>query len=268
VKRRPKTKNFTLMIVPSDGSATRTYKLRKIWIKFLAFFLLLLLLISIVIGTTYTKLVQTALDFQQLKEDFEIVVSEREKIHNILRDIQKLRFYKNQVTNTLTGYVDMKKITTDSVQIDSPVEEFSLQSREETSQVAMTFQDYPVNVPLDGFITRKFELSGGEYTHPGIDIAATKGAPIKAAGGGIVVFADWTRSFGNTVVILHENGFHSHYSHCQTLLVKAGDMVSSDTVIATAGNTGQRTSGVHLHFELWRGNIPLDPQVFLNKLSN
>ena len=255
------------MVVPENDSATRSFRIRKLWIRIIGVLIFIFLSTSIVVGITYGKLVKTAVDFIELQENYQLLLSEREKIHEILRDLRKLQFYKEQVTNTLTGYVDLKNIATDTIAIDSPIEDFSMQAREEADDLALTFKDYPVFSPLDGFITRKLELSGGDYNHPGIDIAATKGAPVKSAGGGVVIFAGWNREFGNTIIILHDGGFHTHYSHCQSIQVKAGDVVTPGFVIGTAGNTGIRSSGVHLHFELWRNNLPLDPLKFI-KISN
>ena len=226
--RSKASKSYTIMVVPENDSATRSFRIRKLWIRIIGVLIFIFLSTSIVVGITYGKLVKTAVDFIELQENYQLLLSEREKIHEILRDLRKLQFYKEQVTNTLTGYVDLKNIATDTIAIDSPIEDFSMQAREEADDLALTFKDYPVFSPLDGFITRKLELSGGDYNHPGIDIAATKGAPVKSAGGGVVIFAGWNREFGNTIIILHDGGFHTHYSQCQSIQVKDGDVVTVD----------------------------------------
>ena len=266
--RKKSAKIYTIMVVPENESTTRSFTIRTLWLKIIGAAILFIISVAIIVGITYGKLVKTAIDFSNLQEDYQLLISEREKIHEILRDLRTLQFYKKQVTNTLTGYVDLKKIARDTIAIDSPIEEYSFRAREEAEELAITFKDYPVLSPLDGFITRKLELSGGEYNHPGIDIAATKGAPVKAAGGGVVIFSGWNREFGNTIIILHDGGFHTHYSHCQNMLVKAGDAVTPGMVIGTAGNTGIRSSGVHLHFELWKNDLPLDPLKFIKKLND
>lgn len=99
--------------------------------------------------------------------------------------------------------------------------------------------------------------------HYGIDIIAPKGTPIKSITSGVVIFSDWTMKTGNTIVIKHPNDLLSVYKHNEKLLRNSGDIVKAGEAIAIIGNTGELTSGPHLHFELWYRQKPLNPKEFI-----
>lgn len=99
----------------------------------------------------------------------------------------------------------------------------------------------------------------GTRTHKGIDMTAPTGAPVHAARGGQVIRAEAsTGGFGNVVVIDHGSGIHSYYGHLSAIGVKEGDMVETGAPIGEVGSTG-RSSGPHLHFEVRRDGVSVDP---------
>ena len=94
--------------------------------------------------------------------------------------------------------------------------------------------------------------------HTGIDIKAPRGRTIQAARGGRVEYSGWMGGYGRVVVIDHGDGYSTLYAHCTSLSVRKGQSVSQGQAIATVGTTG-RTTGPHLHFEVRRGNNPVNP---------
>ena len=80
---------------------------------------------------------------------------------------------------------------------------------------------------------------------------------------GFVIASDWTLETGNTIAIQHDNNVVSFYKHNANLLKKVGDRVKLAEAIAIIGNTGENTSGPHLHFELWKGGKPVNPQEYI-----
>ena len=103
----------------------------------------------------------------------------------------------------------------------------------------------------------------GRYSyHSGIDIAASYGASIRAADGGKVTFAGYKGSYGNLVVITHDNGTQTYYGHNSSLLVSAGQKVSKGQAIARAGSTG-RSTGTHCHFEVRVRGSAVNPLNYL-----
>ena len=114
--------------------------------------------------------------------------------------------------------------------------------------------------PVKGMITEKFNPKDKHYA---VDIALAKNTPIKSILSGRVIFADWTPNTGNVVIIRHNSGFISIYKHAASVTVSQGDIVRTGEVIALAGSTGQESTGVHLHFELWKDGYPIDPSIFI-----
>ena len=134
-----------------------------------------------------------------------------------------------------------------------------------TKEKPKTASTGPFSWPISGRITSYF---GGRYIfgrysyHSGIDIAASYGASIRAADGGKVTFAGYKGSYGNLVVITHDNGTQTYYGHNSSLLVSAGQKVSKGQAIARAGSTG-RSTGTHCHFEVRVRGSAVNPLNYL-----
>ncbi len=105
---------------------------------------------------------------------------------------------------------------------------------------------------------RRHPILGRRMMHNGIDMAAPIGTPVVAAKEGRVIFAGWSGGYGLHVVIRHNNGFTTSYSHLSKSFVKVGDWVKAGQRIANVGNTG-RSTGPHLHFEIRKYGQALDP---------
>jgi len=114
--------------------------------------------------------------------------------------------------------------------------------------------------PVMGFITDSFNL---KTNHFALDIAAPKNSAIKSVLNGTVILSTWTPENGNIIVIQHPNDFISVYKHNSALLKKDGNFVSAGEPVALVGNTGELSSGYHLHFELWQKGVPVNPKDFI-----
>jgi peptidase M23-like protein len=119
---------------------------------------------------------------------------------------------------------------------------------------------FPVLPPVDGFLTRGFEPRIGHYA---LDMAVAEGTVVRAMSDGYVVLADWTHDGGYVIAIQHSGGYLSVYKHNQRLMKRVGDRVTAREPIAASGNTGEVTTGPHLHFELWHDGHAQDPTDFL-----
>jgi murein DD-endopeptidase MepM/ murein hydrolase activator NlpD len=113
--------------------------------------------------------------------------------------------------------------------------------------------------PIDGFISREFNPEEGHY---GIDVVAKTGTPVYAAASGYVIFSDYTVDDGYMIIIIHPNDYISIYKHCSSLLKQKRDKIIQSEMIALSGNTGHKSYGPHLHFEIWKNGLPLNPQKF------
>jgi murein DD-endopeptidase MepM/ murein hydrolase activator NlpD len=118
-------------------------------------------------------------------------------------------------------------------------------------------------VPISSsYGTRHDPFTGRLARHSGLDIPAAHGVPILASGGGRVVFAGRKGAYGQTVVIDHGDGLASLYGHASRILVRVGDIVLPQQKIALVGSTG-RSTGPHLHFEVIRHGVRVEPRQYL-----
>lgn len=115
--------------------------------------------------------------------------------------------------------------------------------------------------PVTGSVSSGFDA---EIGHFGVDILAPKDTPVKAILDGYVITSDWTLETGNTIGIQHRDDLVSFYKHNAVLLKKVGDYIPAGEAIALVGNTGEFSTGPHLHFELWQNGIPVDPSRYIN----
>lgn len=126
---------------------------------------------------------------------------------------------------------------------------------------------YPTAWPADGWITSHYgfrisPLPGARTFHTGTDIAAAYGTPIRATADGVVISAGHRKAYGYTVEIDHGFGIVTLYAHCSRLLAAEGDLVQRGEIIARMGATG-RATGPHLHYEVQRDGVQVDPEDYL-----
>lgn len=126
----------------------------------------------------------------------------------------------------------------------------------------------PSRTPIaNSYITSRFGRRadpfgrGGQY-HRGIDFHARTGDPVNAVADGVVSYAGVRSGYGKVVEIDHGNGYVTRYAHNSRLLVKVGDLVRAGDQVAKAGSTG-RSTGAHVHFEVWDHGKVVDPRKFL-----
>lgn len=122
--------------------------------------------------------------------------------------------------------------------------------------------------PLEGTVTSGFggrddPMNGTSDFHYGLDIAAAGGTPIGVIADGEVLETGVSASYGNYVVVSHEDGFTSLYAHCSEVTAAAGSLVRMGDQIALVGATG-RATGNHLHLEIWKNNNAVDPSSFVD----
>ncbi len=115
--------------------------------------------------------------------------------------------------------------------------------------------------PVKGTITTPFSTI---KKHFGVDIVASPDEVIKCALDGTVVIANWTSETGYIIGVQHSNNLFTLYKHNSALLKSVGDYVKAGEVIAIIGNTGEYTSGPHLHFELWYNSSPVNPVDYMS----
>lgn len=192
--------------------------------------------------------------------------------------LQKNEAYLASIKRVLAGEVDVAKFSKDSIlatetkptdlKAEAPSEE-ELKLRQEVAkedkynvfEKAQSKTSIVLFAPVKGMVTEKYNA---RTKHFSTDIAVPKNTPIKSVLSGTVIFAGWTPNTGNVAIIRHNNGFISVYKHAASLTASQGDAVKTGEAIAIAGSTGDESTGVHLHFELWKDGYPVDPQHFIS----
>ena len=139
-------------------------------------------------------------------------------------------------------------------------EQFNLTINKQDHFVTTNLSQIHFFTPLRGVVTNSFNA---ETNHYGTDIVAGPNEVIKSTLDGTVILASWTLETGYVIQIQHENNLVSVYKHNAELLKKAGSRVVAGEPIAIVGNSGELTTGPHLHFELWFNGRPLNPEDYM-----
>lgn len=184
--------------------------------------------------------------------------------------------YITSIKKALLGEVDIHKFNKDSlisveqqpVDRDLKASEKEIKLREKVAKEDKfnLFDKAKAKVsivlfpPVKGVIISKFN---SENKHYAVDVAVAKNTPIKAVYSGNVIFAEWTPTNGNVIIVRHNYGYISVYKHAASLTKEEGDIVKTGEVIGLAGSGGQESTGIQLHFELWKDGHPIDPSKFI-----
>jgi len=170
-------------------------------------------------------------------------------------------------STTTTNYDDIKnhKSKADSllrVELENQ-DKYNIYYHETKDIYDVTFlkNTHVLFTPVNGIITNRFNMS---KSHLGIDIVAKRNDAIKAIDDGVVLLSEWTVNTGHIIAIQHANNMISVYKHNSSLLKKEGEYVNAGDLIAIIGNSGELSSGPHLHFELWINGAAVDPLKYIS----
>ena len=186
--------------------------------------------------------------------------------------------YLQSIRSVLTGEAETGSLNRDSLMESpqppgeiEPIEPSRADSllREEVEQEdkynilasAADNVDFSLFPPVKGSISEGFNL---EDRHYAVDIVVPKNSAVKSVADGRVIFSEWTTQTGYVIIVRHNYGLLSVYKHNASLTKEQGDIVKTGEVIATAGSTGEYTSGPHLHFELWNEGVPVNPTDYID----
>ncbi len=200
------------------------------------------------------------------------------KTDSLVRTLYYTNKYLNNVRMVLRGDLENDEINRDSLfkqfKLDpstvdlSPIKEDSLLRAEvaledkynlfESSSGSTSIVFFP---PVSGTLSQAYDTQKKHYA---VDIVAPRETPVKAVADGTVIFAEWTADTGHVIILEHKDGLLSVYKHNGSLNKSQGDVVTSGEVIASVGNTGEYTTGPHLHFELWNNGAPVNPMDYID----
>ena len=280
-----------ILIIPDDKDEPKTY---SIPIQRLKLFKILaaLLVAHFVIGIfAYYKYFQVSAKNgelieinRQLEENNNRIYELAEAFENLETSQAKIKsmlgLSKSEVEQlTMDTRVPMPTYIPDARKAPSP-RSLTPQSQEQSAKEKIAFltrsksfihdleRSIPTYLPVEGVLTADYEegrMNSGR-PHRGIDIGAERGKLVHAAADGVVIFSGWTHDLGNLIIIYHGDGFFTYYGHNQELLRTRNSFVKKGDPIARLGSSGH-SSAPHLHFEIWRDGVPLDPKDYILAFS-
>ncbi len=279
--RLQRLKNKYRLVILDDQTFEERASFRlnrfNVYVLLSAIFVVLVTLIFAVIVFTPLKEYIPGYGSMNLRRDIVNLELRSDSLNNI---VQQQEAWINNIRNILYGNVDtsaqevsqnpaaydtidLERVPYEDLLLREQIEDeqrydLSFSSQKRTGKLSLAqLNFFP---PLQGYLTSGFNP---REEHFGVDIVAPADEPIKNVLDGHVVFASWTLETGYVIGIQHEYNLVSFYKHNSVLLKKTGNFVKAGDAIAMVGNSGEMTSGPHLHFELWHDGLPLNPEDYI-----
>ncbi|WP_339753648.1 M23 family metallopeptidase [uncultured Winogradskyella sp.] len=200
------------------------------------------------------------------------------KTDSLVKELELNKRYYASIRKVLTGDVSTVDFNRDSIiaaaqndidifQVTTNKEDSLLREKVEKEDKYNLFEfsgdksNYVLFPPVNGTISDGYNI---EEKHFAVDVVVTTNTPVKATADGTVIFAEWTVETGYVVIIEHNQELISVYKHNSAITKSQGDLVKAGEVIAMSGNSGELTTGPHLHFELWSKGYPVNPTNFID----
>lgn len=242
-----------VLIDPKSLRTIRSLSITKFKVLLLALSALILTSLCAVLLVTQTRLLKLFGNRTQafIQEDYQVLARK-------IDTLEKLSAIREKQLEA------MQQIITASI----PLAKSEKESQEKAKELATSVKSnhkiertpgplLKFNYPVEGEMTARFNV---EKLHFGMDLVAKSDSRILSIAEGIVIFSRFEKDNGNTVWIAHRNGLVSAYMHNAAILVQEGQHVQAGDEIAIIGNTGESSTGPHLHFELIQNNQYLDPE--------
>lgn len=216
-------------------------------------------------GYSSTELKQRAVNLAHTTDSLQTVVELNNQYLNSIKrvlsgDVKSVDFNRDSLLET--HRLNPENVDLSASKEDSLLREVVVQEdKYNFLETATSRANYALFPPLKGPFSEGFNIKD---KHFGVDIVASHNAPVKSVADGTVIFSGWTAETGNVVIIEHSYGLLSIYKHNSSLTKEQGERVQRGEVIATAGSTGEYSTGPHLHFELWSEGRPVNPVDFID----
>jgi murein DD-endopeptidase MepM/ murein hydrolase activator NlpD len=274
---KKRKRNVSILFVSDDKNEPVGIKLSSGVFRIVLVGIALVFLLIIFGAVYYFKVLGILADYDNMKErikQFEVykkmvyrIEKKFESIENTDQQIRKLFGEKTYNQKKIEGVENKDEGKKESAKFVSDDVNFFLDenyNKTNIEKVSVSSKYIPYLIPAEGFITKDFQKDDFliEKSHTGIDIVAKEGTVIRCVANGVVIFSNWTYEGGNTIIVDHLNGFISFYKHNKRLLVGERMFVKRGQPIALMGNSGV-SSGTHLHFEIWKNGMPVDPKDYI-----
>ncbi len=208
------------------------------------------------------QLVNNLYQLDSIKQEIQTRDRYFANIQNILRGRQLENYETIIDTNLRNTKLEFTRSKQDSIlrkQIEN-AEKQDIYSTSKKGIVGTSLKNLHFFRPVQGIVTNKFDV---KEKHPAVDIVAEPNEPVLAVLEGTVIIATWSMNTGYIIEVQHPNNLITVYKHNSSLLKEVGDHVKAGEPIAILGNTGELSTGPHLHFELWFNGSPLNPENYI-----
>ncbi|MCB0398931.1 MAG: M23 family metallopeptidase [Winogradskyella sp.] len=286
VKKKKKEKKFTkkllhkyrLVILNEDTFEERfAIKLTRLNVFVLTSFSAILLVFLTILLIAFTPLREYIPGYSSAKLKKEASMLNY-KTDSLVQELELNKRYYASIRKVLTGDVTAVDFDRDSVieaakndpeiiQTTTNREDSLLRDKVEKEDKYNLFEessgqnDFVLFPPVNGTISEGYNIKDKHYA---VDVVVATNTPVKATADGTVIFAEWTVETGYVVIIEHNQELISVYKHNAAITKSQGDLVKAGEVIAMSGNTGELSTGPHLHFELWSKGYPVNPTNFID----
>lgn len=200
------------------------------------------------------------------------------KTDSLVQELEYNKQYYASIRKVLTGDVTQVDFNRDSIieaakndpnllEISTNKEDSLLREKVEKEDKYNLFEEnidkdnFVLFPPVNGTISEGYNIKDKHYA---VDVVVATNTPVKATADGTIIFAEWTIETGYVVIIEHNQELISVYKHNAAINKSQGDLVKAGEVIAMSGNTGELSTGPHLHFELWSKGYPINPTNFID----
>jgi murein DD-endopeptidase MepM/ murein hydrolase activator NlpD len=215
-------------------------------------------------GYSSTALKRKATDLTFQTDSLQRIMSINEQYMASIRkvltgDVKTVDFNKDSIIEAAksdTNIIILSPSRADSLLREKVAQEDKYNPLTNASEVS-----FGLFAPVKGTISEGYNP---KKKHFAVDIVTIKNAPVKATSDGTVIFAEWTAETGYVIILEHKDNLLSVYKHNASLTKQQGQLVKEGEVIATVGNTGELSTGPHLHFELWSNGYPINPTNFID----
>jgi len=217
-------------------------------------------------GYTDIELYQRVYDLQNKSDSLEIVFAQKDLYFKNLKNIIEGNPIMDSVYIDTSNY---SNINYDSITLSRSIEDSILRKEYESQNRFSLYFDESENSynenttgnlsffsPVRGIVTTFFSLA---ENHFGVDVVSNENETVKAALDGTVILSNWTVETGYVIAIQHPRNYISFYKHNSALLKKVGSFVKAGDPIAIIGESGELSTGPHLHFELWHNGSAVNP---------
>jgi len=258
---RIRNQRLTIILVPQGGAKTYSFQARVEMLVVAGSLVGVLLLVTLTLMFTYGHYFLASRQTAQLQDQVHRLEHDLEQIDVLKRELADNEKTRRKVLALMAaGQASPDSVATMAANVAGA----GFASDEIRERQEDFVRSVPRSWPLRGPVTKDFLSSSQDATgfHPGIDIAAPTGTPVRAAAAGAVTFAGWDPEYGYLVVLEHGLGLETRYGHNSRLSVSLGDRVERGQLVAAVGSTG-RSTAPHLHFEIRKEGIAVDPRKYL-----